>query len=215
MNNFEVVKNLKTFNWENSLKGMRNPLQSWKINDSEVSWNKEKGEIPDIGLNDLKLCKKLIKAGSSHRKFLRQIQISCDLTASLKMFDEFATYLFIVSNSTSQMHLLGSTHLTKDNFTSIDPRVLIVLNEKIEAYLKVVRKEGLGKAKRSDEWRDMIDNVPQSFIYTRTITLNYETFLTIYPNRANHKMWEWRVFCHKIKNDAPYMKDFLNEMGLN
>ena len=196
-----MITRLKTYNWLNSLHGMRSPLQSWHKNDTTVKWSEEKGEMPLIGVNDLRLCKRLVRCGASHRKFLRQIQISCDITACLKFWDEFDTYLHTVKNSSSQMHLLGKRLLTKEDFSSIDDRILDIVNEKIAKYQQTKSKE---------DWRDMIDNIPQSFLYVRTATFSYEVFLTIYPNRKNHKLEEWRTFCQVLRNELPYMETFLS-----
>ena len=195
-----MITRLKTYSWLNSLHGMRSPLKSWDKTDTKVTWSEEKGEIPIIGPNDLKLCKQLIRAGSSHRKFLRQIHISLDIKACLKFWDEWSTYQFVVSNSTSQMHLLGKRLLTEEDFSSIDKKVLKIINKKIIKYQKTKSKE---------DWRDMLDNIPQSFLYTRTVDLNYEVFLTMYFNRKNHKMLEWQEFCNILREELPHMDEFL------
>jgi hypothetical protein len=181
--------------WEPAIRGMRNPLESHNKSDSLFIVE----DNPVIGENDMELMKKLIDAGSSHRKFLRQIMIWCDVKASLKFFDEFSTYEFTVSNSTSQMHTLGSRVLTENDFENIDIDLLNFVNRKIINYQQATTKKN---------WREMIDAIPQSFLYTRTLMFSYETFLTIYPNRKNHKMFEWRNFCMDIRMKAPYMNDF-------
>ena len=195
-----LISRLKTYNWLNSLHGMRSPLQSWHKNDTTVKWSEEKGEMPLIGVNDLRLCKRLVRCGASHRKFLRQIQISCDIKANKAWFAEFDTYLHTVQNSTSMMHTLGKRLLTKDDFSSIDERILNIINEKIAKYQQTKSKE---------DWRDMIDNIPQGFLYVRTVTFSYEVFLTIYPSRKNHKMEEWRTFCQVLREESPYLDEFL------
>lgn len=234
----EMIKNLETYGWKAAIRGMRNPMMSHNKSDSEIfetslmdrNADKKIGLIPNqivgwdllgpaepagkyksqknllLGPNDLKLCKKLIKAGPSHRKFLRQIQISCDIKANLKWWDQFSTYIFTVCNSSSQMHKLGSKLLTKEDFSSIDDRILDIVNEKITKYQQTKSKE---------DWRDMIDSIPQSFLYLRTVTMNYEVFLSIYANRKGHKMEEWRIFCGELRKDLPYMEIFLKELEKN
>jgi len=171
------IDNLETYGWDSAIRGMRNPMLSHDRIDS-------KGE--NIGENDADLMKRLIKAGSSHRKFLRQIMVSMDITACLKFWDEFATYEFTVCNSTSQMHSMGKQLLGEEHFSSIDPTILQVVNAKITKW-----QEDRSEA----NFRDMIDNIPQSFLYTRTVTTNYEVVMNMIMSRRNHKMKEWRTLC--------------------
>ena len=191
------IEHIETCGWKAAIRGMRNPMMSHDKSDSFVAFNK----TFIVGTKDLILCKKLIKAGPSHRKFLRQIHIQCDITACLKFWDEWSTYQFVVSNSTSQMHLLGKRLLTEEDFSSIDKKVLKIINKKIKKYQKTKSKE---------DWRDMIDSIPQSFLYTRTVDFNYEVFLTMYFNRKNHKLKEWQDFCNILRNELPYMDEFIN-----
>lgn len=199
------ISKIKWYGWEPALRGMRNPMESWDKADSKITINEYNEENVYLGEKDLKLVKTLVKAGPSHRKFLRQIQISCDISACLKWWDEFDTYTNIVKNSTSQMHKLGSRLLTENDFEGIDSRILEIVNEYIIAYQN--NKDNVVA------WRNMLDNIPQSYIYIRTVMFNYETFLTIYPNRKNHKMEEWKMFCNILKKKLPYMEMILNVLG--
>jgi len=114
MNFMLNVKNMSVMNFENALRGARNPMNSWGKSDSYYD---SKGLFV-IGENDLTLAKKLCKAGSDHRKFLRQIFISVDITAPLYWWKEFDTYkIGTVANSTSTMHKIHSQEFTLDHFS--------------------------------------------------------------------------------------------------
>ena len=116
------VENLRTFNWEGALRGMRNPMNSWAKSDSTFD---ENGNIINIGENDLRLMKTLFKAGTEHRKYLRQIFVSMDITAPFFWWKDFCTYkIGVTSNSCSTMHKLTSKPITLDDF-SIDNTELI------------------------------------------------------------------------------------------
>jgi len=210
-----MIKNLKTYNWQNAIRGMRNPLKSWNKIDTEVKWSQNNGEFPVIGPNDLKLIKQLAKAGNSHRKYLRQIQISFDLTACLKFFDEFATYQYVVSNSTSQMHGVDKKgfKFKYDDFRNkfycdLGKETLFVIMSNANKILEWRERE-TDEEIRKKLWRDVIDIVPQSFLYTRTVTLNYEVFLAMYSQRKNHKMEEWVILMKELRNKLPYANELI------
>jgi len=202
----EMITHLETFNWEGAIRGMRNPKRSWHLSDSTYN-------TLDIGDNDMKLMLRLIKAGGAHRKFLRQIIISFDVTANLKFFDQFATYEHTVSNSTSQMHMLTKREFTIEDFsnkltTPLAKQTML----KIIATLNELRKLYLSEElayNRESIWRDMVELMPQSILYTRTITMNYEVFLAMYKWRHKHKMVEWEQFCDQMLNKLPYMYYFV------
>jgi len=175
------VTNIETFNFEGAFRGMRNPLESWDKSDSHTDSN---GKCV-LGNDDYTLANKLIKAGSDHRKFLRQIFISCDIDAPWYWWKEYATYkVGTAENSTSQMHKLGSRLLTPDDF-QVDQwddnfdAVLHILNSYIEHWQET---------KDKTTWRKMIQVMPGSYIYKRTCTLNYEVLLNMYNSRKNHKL---------------------------
>lgn len=201
------IEHLEDYGWKGAIRGMRNPIESWDKGDTTFN---DSG-IVLLGVKDLELATKLVKAGPSHRKFLRQIHISVDIRACLKWWDEFDTYEYTTTNSTSQMHNLGKRLLNIDDFNDgIDADILSIVNSKIEYYQEVLSMDGHPKHKKDIAWRNIIDNIPQSFLYTRTANFNYETFLTMYHNRKNHKMFEWRYFCDHLSIDLPYMKNFIN-----
>lgn len=190
------LENFEVSNFKMAMRGMRMPMNGSELSDS----TNEK-----IGPKDLELLLKLCKAGPSHRKCLRQIMIIGEITACLKWWDEFDTYLHTVKNSTSQMHKLGVKTLSSDDFAgNVSPIILTEVNRLITEYQK---------NKNPKTWRNMIDNIPQSFLYTRTTMFPYETFLTIYPNRKNHKMEEWKEFCQWGKDNLPYMSNILSTIG--
>ena len=212
------IEKLQTFGWEGALRGMRNPKQSHHKSDSEFKehlfWNIFlKSDKFTIGPNDLKLCKQLIKGGSSHRKFCRFIKIHADVIGSLKFFDQFSTYKFIDTNSESQMHKMGSRLLTKDDFIMIDEFQLGIINDKIKRYRNIMdNRDDLYStpANRKRYWEEMIYSIPQGYLYTRTIDINYEVFFSMYLNRKGHKLEEWRVFCDTLRKELPYMDQFLS-----
>lgn len=202
------------FGFEYALKGMRNPMDSWDKGDSHWVGSEEESTFA-IGKNDLELCKKLIKAGSSHRKFLRMIHVQMDVKAPLYWWKEFETYkVGTVSNSCSTMHRIHTKEFTLDDFSTehigivpnCDPiyyggleGVLISLNEARNCYLDT---------KDKDYWWQMIQLLPSSYNQLRTLDTNYETLLNMYRQRKNHKLDEWREFCDWI-DGLPYMKEFM------
>jgi hypothetical protein len=210
---------VETFNWKGALRGMRNPLESWDLSDSEFkavtysdcNFISSSRIEPLIGEKDYDLCKRLIKAGSDHRKFLRQISISFDLTCAWGIWKEYATYkVGTVENSTSQMHKLGSRELNKDDFSidtwdDVTKGMLKDINARITCW-KVMRDnpDTYSPDTIKQAWRDMIQIIPASFLYKRTCTLNYEVLMNIYNARKNHKQREWHEFLNKLLDNIPY-----------
>lgn len=164
----------------------------------------EKYDVFIIGKNDLELMQKLIKAGSEHRKFLRQIFVSVDITAPLCWWKEFDTYKTgTVSNSTSTMHKLASTPITMDCFENGEMIYSFTIAE-----LEMNRLKYL-ETKDKNEWKRLIVNLPESWLQKRTITMNYENILTMYRQRKNHKLTEWsKSFCDWIKT-LPYAEELI------
>lgn len=189
-------------NFENSIRGMRNPLESWDQSDSYFN----KGQYI-IGPNDLSLALKLIKAGSDHSKFMRQILVCMDITAPLYWWKEFDTYkVATVANSTSTMHKLGTRELTVDDFSFdvIDAYVLGVLdhvNYLAREWRKIKNTEP-ETAKKI--WRMLIQHLPDSFLQRRTWTGNYAVLSNMHHSRNFHKLSEWSSdFCDVIER-LPY-----------
>ena len=207
MINIEIT-NTDVYNFNNAIRGMRNALQSWDKSDSKMHFDDLDLDQWDwefvIGDNDLELALKLCKAGSDHRKFLRQIFVSVDISSPWYWFKEYATYkIGTVENSTSMMHCLTNRLLTKDDFewdgyTYWRSLTLEHLNDLIEIYNQSEDKE-----EKNAVWRELIQDMPGSFIYTRTCSLNYEVLRNMYHSRKNHKLVEWHQFCEWIE-ELPY-----------
>ena len=184
-----------------ALRGMRNPLQSWD---------------KSVGDSDIILANKLVKAGASHRKFMRMINVHMDITANLKWWDEFDTYEHTVTNSTSQMHTLLKEKFSFNTFSNklINPiakvalyDIINVLNELRFQYFKASDSD-----KKLEIWRDILELIPQSYLYTRTTMINYEVFLAQYKQRHLHKMVEWRDYCAVLRDKLPHIHGFLKQL---
>ena len=192
-------------NLENAMRGARNPMNSWGRMDSSYD---EDGNFC-LGPNDLDLGRRLRKAGSDHRKFIRQIFVSVDITAPLYWWKEYDTYkVATVANSTSTMHKIHSKafelddfshdHLTKDSLEFMG-----VIIDRLES----IRQKFVAEKKKED-WYDLIQLLPSSYNQMRTCTMNYETLVNIYFARRNHKLQEWHTFCHWIER-LPYAKELI------
>lgn len=202
------IERTSVMNFDNAMRGARNPLNSWARYDSGFD---ENGDFV-FGENDLSLAKRLCKAGSDHRKFIRMIMVSVDVTAPLYWWKEYDTYkVSTVANSTSTMHKIASKPFELNDF-SVDH-----MNEEgIEAMKKVVdtlESLRLRYLETNDKelWYTIIQLLPSSYNQMRTCTLNYETLCNIYYARKNHKLAEWHTYCAWIEG-LPYFKDlFLSE----
>lgn len=242
-------ENTEVWGFEHAIRGMRNPLESWDKSDSgcklycsvegvcvekPCSYDNCNGCTTTeyiIGKNDLELMQKLIKAGSEHRKFMRQILVSVDITASLYWWKEADTYkVGTVSNSTSTMHKLASTPITMDCFEMDDfenvcykefetgiefeglkeferYEIFNYWNEIIDV-LERLRMLYL-KTKDIRYWKELIRLLPESWLQKRTITVNYENILNMYRQRKNHKLTEWsKSFCDWVKT-LPYAEELI------
>ena len=193
------------FNFEGALHGMRNPMNSWHLSDTTY-------EPLKIGPNDLKLARKLVRAGSEHAKFMRQIFVSVDITAPLYWWKEFDTYkVGTVANSTSTMHKLTAAPITKEMFEFDDEMFFVGLKDKdavqkfiddVVANCDHLRNKYL-ETKDERYWRALIQLLPESYNQTRTITMSYANLRNIYFQRRNHKLKEWHKFCDWI-HTLPY-----------
>ena len=196
----------KTDVWgfEHAIRGMRNPLESWHKSDSYWGNNEYSLESYVLGENDISLMQKLIKAGTEHRKFMRQIFVSVDITAPLYWWKEFDTYkVGTVANSTSTMHKLASTPIAMDCFENGEMIYSFTIAE-----LEMNRLKYL-ETKDKNEWKKLIVNLPSSWLQTRTITMNYENILTMVNHRKNHKLTEWSVDFIAWAKNLPYAKELL------
>ena len=227
-------ENIRVYNFENALRGMRNPLASWKKIDSEfgvrprvevpedavITHEYENGlcEYAKIGPNDMGLAKRLIAGGSEHRKFLRQIFVTVDITAPLLWWKEADTYkVGTVANSTSTMHKLASTPITLDCFELGDysPELDMIddvpLGLRIDSFLDDLEQMRQKYLMTNDKryWKELVRWLPNGWLQTRTVTMNYENLLSMYHQRRNHKLTEWSIdFINFIKS-LPYASDFL------
>ena len=224
------LERTSVMNFENALRGMRNPMNSWDKSDSVFMPCPDCGgknrcileSCPHgavrtaegcmkIGANDLDLAQRLVGAGSDDRKFLRQIFVSVDVTAPLYWWKEYDTYkVGTVANSTSTMHKIHSKPFTRDDFSCarMSGDGLALLTEHVIPFLEDCRQwyntEKNFKLKRI-YWDDMIQALPTSYNQMRTCTLNYENLINIYFARRHHKLPEWHEFCGWIEG-LPYFK---------
>ncbi|MCI8625448.1 MAG: hypothetical protein HFI40_04080 [Lachnospiraceae bacterium] len=192
-------------NLENAMRGARNPMNSWARSDSY--YNEEQEYI--LGPNDLDLARRLCLAGSDHRKFIRQILVSVDITAPLYWWKEYDTYkVATVANSTSTMHKIHSKPFELADF-SVDKLTeeSSARMKEFVAYLETVRLRYV-ETKDKALWYDLIQLLPSSYNQLRTCTLNYETLTNIYYARKNHKLDEWHVVCDWIRG-LPYAKEMI------
>lgn len=194
------TERIAVMNFENALRGMRNPMNSWNKSDSYYD---ENGNFI-IGEADRKLASTLCRAGSSDRKFIRQIFVSMDITAPLYWWKEFDTYkVATVANSTSTMHKIHAKPFSRADFSTdhMDAETLEEF-DRVIAYLEKLRCRYL-ETKEKRYWYDMIQFLPTSFDQMRTVTMNYETLTNIYYARRYHKLDEWHTFCDTIRT-LPY-----------
>lgn len=189
-----------------AMHGMRNPLNSWDKNDTVFQeWESENyNYFIKVGQNDKTLARKLIDAGSSHRKFMRQIFVSMDIKAPLYWWKEFDTYkVGTTANSCSTMHTITNKEFTIDDFshdkmlatTKYSLRNIVLhLNGLREIYLHeddlIIKKK---------YWYSIIQLLPSSYNQLRTVTMSYENLRNIYEQRKSHKLDEWRDFCSTIE----------------
>lgn len=285
-------ENIKVYNFENALRGMRNPKNSWNLSDSyfglinidddehdyevaekwvqkkfpnypsdadnealmaqeeydrwllnngilEINFDHQLANVAFIGPNDMKLAKALIHGGSEHRKFLRQIMVTVDITAPLFWFKEFDTYkVGTTANSTSTMHKLTSKPITLDCF-EIDDYCSDIPVEKVDQSAVVNQefvdhwhmdmftqdliekledlRQAYLKTKDKRYWKELVRWLPESWLQTRTVTMNYENVLAMVHQRGHHKLTEWSGDGEEFINESfikfahslPYSDDFI------
>ena len=210
------INKTEVFGWESAIRGMRNPLNSWDKSDScfcRYEPDCEGNCAMYIGPNDLKLMKNLSKAGSDHGKFLRMINVMCDINAPLYWWKEFDTYkVGTVANSCSTMHKIHAKEFTFDDFSC--EHLYSRLGESYEALdcmtdiidcLNKYRNLYL-ETKDKIWWWQMIQLLPSSYNQKRTVQLNYQVLKNMYNARKSHKLDEWRNFCDWCET-LPYFKE--------
>ena len=197
------IERTSVMNLENAIRGARNPMNSWDRMDSEYA--------PDgsfvLGENDLGLAKRLCTAGSDHRKFIRQIFVSVDLTAPLYWWKEFDTYkVGTTANSTSTMHKIHAKPFDASDFSC--ERMLPAARESLDSTIETLEKLRLEfvETKNKDVWYSIIQLLPTSYNQMRTCTMTYENLVNMYFARRNHKLDEWHVYCDWIES-LPYFKE--------
>ena len=223
------IERVDVFGWEAAIRGMRNPMNSHDKSDSGLKIMNENdaelGYAPIyeyvVGENDLTLMKKLCAAGSDHRKFLRMINVTCDIVAPLYWWKEYDTYkVGTVANSCSTMHKIHAKEFTLDDFSHehltdkwSDENELIAYNgeydnapqDVLEFTIDALNLYRIRYIETNDKkyWYDMIQILPTSFNQRRTAQLNYEVLRNMYHARKSHVLDEWVEFCEWIET-LPY-----------
>lgn len=200
------ITNTSVMNFDNAIRGARNPMNSWAKGDSRYE-----GDTFIFGPNDLDLAKRLCRAGRDHRKFIRQIFVSVDIHAPLYWWKEFDTYkVGTVANSTSTMHKIHSKPFDVEDFSHdhLTPGGLSVLSQLVDS-LEDFRKLYL-ETKDKQYWYTLIQLLPSSYNQLRTCTMNYENIRQIYFARKEHKLEEWRNLCGWME-ELPYFKELFLE----
>ena len=204
------IDRVSVMNLENAIRGARNPLNSWGRSDSYYD---DKGNFV-LGPNDIDLAVRLAKAGNDHRKFLRQIFVSVDITAPLYWWKEFDTYkVGTVANSCSTMHKIHHKTFERADFSceKMDETALKVLDSVIE-FMESERVKFCEDKKNKQAWINMIQMLPTSYNQMRTVTLNYENLINMYYARRTHKLYEWHDFCDWIMT-LPYAEQLIAVKG--
>lgn len=220
------IETIGAWGFEGAIRGMRNPYESHERSDSKLcgdidcdncpltseQCNKIQSDDIVIGENDMTLAKKLIRAGSEHRKFLRMIHVQADVTAPRYWWAEMDKYKYVEANSSSTMHLITKRHVTADDFSIDFPEhpseamksVIFEINTMIDEY-----NSPRWNAKEKETFFLPIKQIlPESYNQLRTIDTNYECLLSIYHQRKNHRLPEWHEFSEWIKS-LPYMEEFI------
>ena len=227
---------IRAYNIEHALRGMRNPKDSWSKSDSYfglefndfenilartneqeykiMHQDNDIVEFASVGPNDMKLVRSLVKGGPEHRKFMRQIFVTADITAPLYLWKEVDTYkISTTANSTSTMHTLANTSITLEHF-EIDDYNKLIEDNNIDAhvedtieFLEFLRQKFLTTGDKR-YWKELIRWLPESWLQTRTWTANYEVVYNMEHQRKNHKLGlEWSYVLDKL-TDLPYYKEF-------
>ena len=193
-------------NLDGAIRGARNPMNSWAKSDSYYDAN---GKFV-LGPVDIDFGHRLAVSGSDHRKFLRQVFVTVDITAPLYWWKEFDTYkVGTVANSTSTMHKIHAKAFERDDFSHdrLDEGGLALLDATV-AYLEAERQKFLADKEDRQPWHNMIQMLPSSYNQMRTVTLNYENLINIYYARRNHKLAEWHTLCDWITG-LPCAKEWI------
>ena len=200
------IERTSVMNLDGAIRGARNPMNSWAKSDSYYD---ENGKFV-LGPVDIDFGHRLAVSGSDHRKFLRQVFVTVDITAPLYWWKEFDTYkVGTVANSCSTMHKIHAKAFERDDFSHdrLDEGGLALLDATI-VYLEAERQKFLANKEDRQPWHNMIQMLPSSYNQMRTVTLNYENLINIYYARRNHKLAEWHTLCDWIAS-LPYAKEWI------
>lgn len=208
------ISNIQVIGWEAATRGMRNPMNSWDKSDSHGVFTYNGNYIWRVGKNDLALMRKLAKAGTDDSKYLRMINVTCDIVAPLYWWSEYDTYkIGTVANSCSKMHKIHTRDLTLDDFSHehLSPEG----KEFIKTTIDVINlyRQSFERTKDKEMWWHMIQMLPSSYNQRRTVQLNYQVLISMYRARKDHKLDEWRVFCHWCETLPYFQEIFLDEDG--
>ena len=201
-----LIERTSVMNLDGAIRGARNPMNSWAKSDSYYDAN---GKFV-LGPIDLDFGHRLAVSGSDHRKFLRQVFVTVDITAPLYWWKEFDTYkVGTVANSTSTMHKIHAKAFDRNDFSHdrLDEGGLALLDATI-VYLEAERQKFLSNKEDRQPWHNMIQMLPSSYNQMRTVTLNYENLINIYYARRNHKLAEWHTLCDWIMG-LPCAKEWI------
>ena len=191
-----LIEKSAVMNLDGAIRGARNPMNSWAKSDSYYD---ENGKFV-LGPVDIDFGHRLAVSGSDHRKFLRQVFVTVDITAPLYWWKEFDTYkVGTVANSCSTMHKIHAKAFERDDFSHdrLDEGGLALLDATI-AYLEAERQKFIADKEDRQPWHNMIQMLPSSYNQMRTVTLNYENLINIYYARRNHKLADWHTLCDWI-----------------
>ncbi len=201
-----LIERTAVMNLDGAIRGARNPMNSWAKSDSYYD---ENGKFV-LGPVDLDFGHRLAVSGSDHRKFLRQVFVTVDITAPLYWWKEFDTYkVGTVANSCSTMHKIHAKAFERDDFSHdrLDEGGLALLDATV-AYLEAERQKFIADKEDRQPWHNMIQMLPSSYNQMRTVTLNYENLINIYYARRNHKLAEWHTLCDWITG-LPCAKEWI------
>ena len=216
------IENTEVYGWEAAIRGMRNPKNSWDKSDSGYAKYDDEYEYDwfNVGKNDLKLMRTLVKAGTDHGKFLRMINVTMDVTAPLYWWKEYDTYkVGTVANSCSTMHKIHAKEFTLDDFSHEHlifdrpvPTKIFSAKESLEIQISILNiyREMFIEYGDKEYWWQMIQLLPSSYNQKRTVQLNYAVLKTIYFARKDHKLDEWHTFCDWILS-LPHFKEICVE----
>jgi hypothetical protein len=200
-----LLERVCVMNMENAMRGARNPMNSW---DRMDSYHNEEGKFV-FGENDLDLARRLCAAGPDHRKFIRQIFVSVDITAPLYWWKEYDTYkVGTVANSTSTMHKIHSNPFRTEDFScdKMNPETKAYFETLVE-HLEALRLK-FAETKDKSYWYSIIQLLPTGYNQMRTCTFSYENLVNMYHSRKGHKLDEWHVFCDWVEQ-LPYSKELI------